>query len=220
MDVDTRSYWAPLFTRFTAIDRYIPVGAYARTNRPRACVIGASDGKFALPLLHCGWQVTAVENDALFLNGGTLELADGTHETPGLRRLLAEDGLAGRCDIIEADYMTLPAARGDHDFVMGSGLWSMPPNRHHSLRDLIHRAMDMVAPGGIFFADYLLPFTPEERTQPHYPEVAEMAEIITRPGWTTFENQELGIYGESHVGYEEWHYHRYAALVAHRFRTG
>lgn len=215
LDVDRKSYWGPYFTYFPALARYIPLGEYARRTRPRACVLGASDGKFALPLLRAGWDVVGVETDQLFLNGGELDLIDGHHDVIGLRDRLASEGFEDRCTVLEQDYMTLPA---EHDFqlVMGSGLWSMPPNRAHTLQALIHHAMDMVAPGGIFFGDYLIALSDEERECGYYPGTAEMSRIVTRPGWELFENADLGIHGESHLGYEQWHYHRYAAVISHR----
>ncbi|MFD4668827.1 hypothetical protein ACFWNN_03780 [Lentzea sp. NPDC058450] len=218
LSVDPQSYWAPYFTYFPALSRYIPLGDYARRVRPRACVLGASDGKFALPLLRAGWEVVGVETDETFLDGGVLDLVDGPHEIVGLRKKLADEGLEDRCTIIEQDYMTLEAS-GDFQFVMGSGLWSMPPNRGHSLQTLFDHAMGMVAPGGVFFADYLVGLTPEDQACGYYPGIEEMGGIVARDGWEVFENVDLGIYGESHVGFEEWHFHRYAAVIAHRFYT-
>ncbi|ATE55772.1 hypothetical protein [Actinosynnema pretiosum] len=216
--VDPGSYWAPYFTYFPALSRYIPLGRYAQAVRPRACVLGASDGKFALPLLRAGWEVVGVETDELFLDGGALDLVDGRHEITGLRKRLADEGLEDRCTIVEQDYMTLPAD-GAFQFVMGSGLWSMPPNRKHTMQALFDHAMGMVAPGGVFFADYLVGLTPEDRACGYYPPVAEVDGMIARDGWEVFENVDLGIHGESHVGFEQWHYHRYAAVIAHRFHT-
>ncbi|MFE2015286.1 hypothetical protein [Streptomyces sp. NPDC059491] len=215
LDVDHKSYWGRYHSHFPALSRYIPLGEYAHRVRPRACVLGASDGKFALPLLRAGWEVVGVETDDLFLDGGELDLADGHHDIVGLRDRLAAEGLEDRCTVVEQDYMTLPAM-GDFQLVMGSGLWSMAPNRAHSLRSLIHHAMDMVAPGGLFFGEWLIALNDDERQCGYYPDTAGMAEIIERPGWEVFENADLGIYGESHLGYEQWHYHRYAASIVHR----
>jgi len=215
LDVDEKSYWGPYYSYFPALARYIPMGEYVRRVRPTACVLGASDGKFALPLLRAGWKVVAVETDALFLNGGEFDLVDGHHEVVGLRERLAAEGLAEDCTIVEQDYMTLPAS-GEFQLVLGSGLWSMPPNRAHTLEALIHHAMDMVASRGIFFGEYLIGLNDEERTCGYYPPREEMDRIVDRPGWQLFENADLGIRGESHLGYEEWHYHRYAAAIVHR----
>ncbi|MDO0924226.1 hypothetical protein QQY24_01895 [Streptomyces sp. TG1A-8] len=215
LEVDRGSYWGKYFTYFPALTRYVPLGDYARLTRPRACVLGASDGKFALPLLRAGWEVVAIETDELFLGGGELDLLDGHHVVTGLRDRLAAEHLADRCTIVEQDYMTVPA-EGDFQLVMGSGLWSMAPNRAHSLQALIDHAMDMVAPGGIFFGDYLIGLNDEERECGYYPETEVMEKIVDRPGWTLFENADLGIHGESHLGYEQWHYHRYAAVITHR----
>ncbi|MFF2512630.1 SAM-dependent methyltransferase [Streptomyces sp. NPDC058086] len=215
LDVDRKSYWGDYYSYFPALARYIPLGEYARRVQPRACVLGVSDGKFALPLLRAGWQVVGVESDDLFLNGGELDLVDGHHDVVGLRQRLAAEGLEDRCTVVEQDYMTLPA-EGDFQLVLGSGLWSMPPNRAHTMEALVHHAMDMVAPGGLFFGEYLIGLNDDERQCGYYPTATEMERIVTRPGWELFENADLGIRGESHLGYEQWHYHRYAAAIAHR----
>ncbi|PNG22748.1 class I SAM-dependent methyltransferase [Streptomyces cahuitamycinicus] len=215
LDVDHKSYWGDYFSYFPALARYIPLGEYARRVRPRACVLGVSDGKFALPLLRAGWEVVGVESDELFLDGGELDLVDGHHDILGLRERLAAEGLADRCTVVEQDYMTLPA-EGDFQLVLGSGLWSMPPNRAHTMEALVRHAMDMVAPGGLFFGEYLIGLNDDERQCGYYPTAAEMDRIVKRPGWELFENADLGIRGESHLGYEQWHYHRYAAVITHR----
>ncbi|MGW7003165.1 hypothetical protein ACWGCW_10125 [Streptomyces sp. NPDC054933] len=215
LDVDHNSYWGKYYSYFPALSRYIPLGEYARRVRPRACVLGVSDGKFALPLLRAGWEVVGVETDQLFLTGGELDLIDGHHDIVGLYDRLATEGFEDRCTVVEQDYMTLPA-EADFQLVMGSGLWSMPPNRAHKLQELIHHAMNMVAPGGIFFGEYLIALNDDERECGYYPDTAGMEQIVTRPGWELFENADLGIHGESHLGYEQWHYHRYAAAIVHR----
>ena len=215
-EVDRTSYWGSLYTRFPALARYIPLGQYAERNRPRACVLGISDGKFGLPLLRAGWEVVGVETDLLFLNGGHLELMDGVHQVTGLRQRLSDEGLEDRCTILEKDYMTLNHTE-EFQLVMGSGLWSMPQNRNQTLQALIDKAMSMVAPGGVFFADYLIGLTPDDRSCGYYPDIEEMGEIVEREGWIILENEDFGIRSESHVGLEEWHLHRYAAVTVHRF---
>lgn len=215
LEVDSKSYWAPYFTYFPTLARYIPLGAYAKRVQPQACVLGVSDGKFALPLLRAGWRVVGVETDSLFLKGGSFDLVDGHHDVIGLRQRLSDEALEDRCTIIENDYMSMEPG-GDFQLVMGSGLWSMPPNRVHTMQALFDHAMAMVAPGGVFFADYLIGLTREEQACGYYPSVEEMDTIVARQGWQVFENVDLGIRGESHLGYEQWHYHRYAALITYR----
>lgn len=156
-----------------------------------------------------------MESDELFLEGGELDLVDGHHDILGLRQRLAAEGLTDQCTVVEQDYMTLPA-EGDFQLVLGSGLWSMPPNRAHTMEALVHHAMDMVAPGGLFFGEWLIGLNDDERSCGYYPTAAEMDRIVQRPGWELFENADLGIRGESHLGYEQWHYHRYAAVITHR----
>jgi hypothetical protein len=67
------------FPQFLAVLREQPAAD------PTTAVIGASDGKFVLPLVHAGHYVLAVERDRTALYGGLVELPGGAHtRVPGL----------------------------------------------------------------------------------------------------------------------------------------
>lgn len=212
---DTESYWANLSTHFSALEEYL-TPREEKASPPRACVIGASDGKFVTPLLLRGWHVTAVEMDQTFLYGGTIELVEtGTRIIKGLTQRLEFLGLQSRCAIIESDYMEWePPSR--FDLAITSGLWCMPQNRIHTLEELVHRQQEYVAPGGLFFADYLMATSKEERDTGFCPEPDEVTAMFRETQWKVHVNIDLGICGESHLGWEEWHYHRYGAVIAER----
>jgi hypothetical protein len=212
--VDPESYWSPYFTYFPVATKHLIQQDRFPENR-QACVIGGSDGKFVLPLIRDGWHVTTFEIDKLFLNGGTLTLRDGDRKIHGLRQRLESERLEDRCVILECDFMESPRS-DSFDFVMGSGLWSMDENRAHSLSELVDAAAELVAPEGLLFVEYLIATTEADRESGYYPEPAEMAKIIDRAGWSIVENVDLGRKGESHVGLEDFHYHRYGAVVTRR----
>lgn len=217
--VDAGSYWSALPTEFPALRAHLP-DREPRWRERSACVIGAADGKFVLPLLEKGWLVTALDISPTFLFGGEISLRDGPVEIVGLRRRLDEwaggDAAAlAACSVVEANYMewTPPAP---FDLVILSGVWSMDQNRVHSLRDLIWRSQEYVAAGGILFADYMAPATPEERAQGYCPEVTEVESMFAN-GWTILDSRDLGMsMEERHFGWEEWHSHRYAVLIARK----
>jgi hypothetical protein len=213
--VDEESYWAPYYTAFPLL------GDHLETEAPgdrAACVIGASDGKFVTPLLRLGWRVVAIELDDVFLDGGTITLKSGEVRITGLRQRLRDLAL-DRCEIVRQDYMVWPPTEL-FQLVTTSGLWSMPENRHHTLADLVRRQQGLVAKHGLLFADYLMATNAEERATGFCPEVDEVAEMFPRPEWQLLLNAEMGRLGESHLGWEEWHEHRYAAVIARRCADG
>ena len=69
-------------------------------------VVGASDGKFVMPLAAAGYRVIAIECDPLALHGGEVRLpGDTTTQAMGLiARLKAED-LHDQVQIVERDFL-------------------------------------------------------------------------------------------------------------------
>lgn len=206
--VDRRSYWAPFTTHFPSLGHHL--GSAHRS----ACVLGGSDGKFVLPLAHAGLRVTAVDVDETFLFGGAVATEAGPLANPGLVAHLAHDGLEHRCAVVVADYMdwTPPSS---FDVVVTSGTWSMPENHRHSLAALVGRAQDLVAPGGLLFADYLAEMPPDQVGE-HYPPMPRVAALFDDPGWHVLEHADLGVVEESHYDKREPHAHRFAAMIARR----
>jgi hypothetical protein len=210
LEVDTDSYWAPFLTYFPAL------GTYLDARHESACVLGASDGKFVVPLLRAGFQVTAVDTDEVFLFGGSAGLTRSGLTLKGLVTRLAEEDVTDRCAVVVRNYMEWKPPQ-TFDIVVTSGLWSMPQNHRYSLAELVGRAQDLTASGGILFADYLAEL-PEEQVGEHYPALTQVSHLFGTGGWELLESVDLGIHGESHYDKPEWHYHRFAALIARKVR--
>lgn len=210
---DPASYWSSYYTAFPYLAPFLEDVEHAHT-RPRAVVIGASDGKFVIPLVQQGWDVLAVEMDEVFVRGGYIQLRDGAVPIGGLISRLDELGLTARCEIVDVDYMEwIPPV--PFQLAITSGLWSMPVNREWTLADLVHQQQAYVAPGGLLFADYFLPTNEEERATGVVPEPPDV-EALFDDEWEVLRNREEGRFGESHYGWEEWHEHRYASVIARR----
>jgi SAM-dependent methyltransferase len=210
LEVDPESYWAPFTTHFPALARYVEPG------HETACVLGASDGKFAIPLAKAGLDVTGVDLDEVFLFGGRVPTADGPLAIKGLARRLADEGLEARCRIVVSDYMEWDTPE-TFDVVVTSGSWSMPENARHSLGALVQRAQDLTAPGGLLFADYLAEL-PGEQTGEHYPPITRVLGFFS-DGWEVLESADLGLREERHYDKPERHHHRFAAVIARKARA-
>lgn len=214
LTVDPKSYWADLPSSFDRLGEQVS-NIERRTANPRAVVIGCSDGKFAVPLAQRGWDVTGIDTDPTFLYGGHITLRTGRRPIQGLLPRLRELGIEDRCRVVETDYMHWDEP-GRYDMSIISGLWCMPVNRVYPLADLVGRQQDMVSPGGIFFADYLIATNDEERDTDHCPDPAEVAALFPGTDWVVESNDDLGLHTESHLGWEDLHTHRYGAVIARR----
>ena len=208
LEVDPQSYWAPFATHFPALGRHL------RPSYRTACVLGGSDGKFVLPLLRAGLDVTAVDVDETFLFGGSVPTPEGELAIRGLRARLAEEGLEHRCEIVVADYMTWRSRR-TFDVVVTSGSWSMPGNHEHDLAGLVGRAQELTAPGGVLFADYLAALPPHQEGE-HYPPAERVDGLFAAAPWDVLEHADLGLCEERHYDKPEPHVHRFAAIIARR----
>src|ERR1700761_33322 len=69
-------------------------------------VVGASDGKFVLPLAAAGYRVVAIERDALAVHGGEVRLpGDSQVRAMGLIDRLELEELHDRVQVIEEDFL-------------------------------------------------------------------------------------------------------------------
>lgn len=211
MDVYKKSFWGELFSSFPRI----AVETGEDLKGMTACVLGASDGKFVIPLAAAGCRVTAVDVDPVMLYGGDVQRPGRIEHVNGLTRNMAEEGVSDNCVIVEHDYMTW-RTEDVFDIVITSGSWPYNRNFEYGLAGVVGRMQELTAPGGYLFADYLAPYTDYERTVELYPEPADLDRLFPAERWHTVANEEVGVIGESHYGAEEWHYHRYAALLMRR----
>ncbi|CAM5729687.1 hypothetical protein SANTM175S_01851 [Streptomyces antimycoticus] len=69
-------------------------------------VVGASDGKFVLPLAAAGYRVVAIERDPVALYGGEVILPGDTHaHAVGLIDRLKLEGFNDRVQVVEEDFL-------------------------------------------------------------------------------------------------------------------
>ena len=100
----SESLWTDTRTYFPLLAAYLEREGIGG----QALVVGASDGKFVMPLAAGGWHVTAVEVDAAAIHGGSVVLPGGeVVRAPGLIERVCNAGLAERVNTIEADFRDL-----------------------------------------------------------------------------------------------------------------
>jgi SAM-dependent methyltransferase len=181
-------------------------------------VIGASDGKFVLPLAKAGYRVIAIERDSIALHGGEIQLPDGSlaHSLGLVGRLKAE-GLADQVDVIEGDFLTTDSsAMARCDAVWTSCSWHYSANHQRPLGLFLDRMQSLLAPGGMFGAEFMMPITPRQRRIEHYTSPERLLHHFPPP-WQVLLTLRTGIFTEGpHIGQPDDHDHRMGMLLARR----
>lgn len=101
------------------------------SSRATVAVIGASDGKFVLPLAAAGYRVIAIEKDPFALHGGEVSLpGDTTAHALGLTDRLKREGLDNQVQVIEQDFLQSDLPEAGCDAVWTSCSWHYSANHH------------------------------------------------------------------------------------------
>ncbi len=211
----TASLWERTLTFFPQFCR-----ALAEECRPDASVtvIGASDGKFVLPLAQTGHSITAVESDALALNGGEVLLpVSGIAHAPGLVERLTEAGLDHRVRIKCADFLEVDPIDLAAEAVWTSCSWHYSANHKRPLGEFVTRMQRLVRPGGLFGAEFMMPVEERHKHIQHYTTPDKLAGYFADDDWTvllTLQTEEF--IERAHVGQPHDHTHRMGLLLAKR----
>ena len=207
----TRSIWEETKTFFPLFLHVL--ATHCEPDAP-VCVIGAADGKFVVPLAERGWSVVAIELDHVALFGGEVMLpGQGVIHIPGLSGRLKQEGLEQYVTIIEGDLLTCELL-DPCPAVFTSCSWHYSRNHTVPIAAFIERMQSLVASGGIFAAEYMMPSEERHLAIEHYVKEGQLARYFRR-GWTIIEDLYTGIFAEkAHVGNPIEHSHRMGFFVA------
>jgi len=181
------------------------------------CVIGASDGKFVLPLARRGIRVVAIEQDPRALHGGPVTLPGPVETTmPGLRKRLTAEGLTDLVQVVQADLLGLAEGMNPVDAVWTSCSWHYSRNHARPLADFITVMNNLCRPrGGILGAEYMMPVEPRHLSIEHYPPEGHVRRFF--PGWTiNWETYTPPFVEAPHVDQLAEHIHRMGLIIATR----
>ena len=180
-------------------------------------VVGASDGKFVLPVAAAGYRVIAIECDPLALHGGEVRLpGDITAQATGLIDRLKTEDLRDRVQVVHGDFLTAHIVSGPCDAVWTSCSWHYSVNHHRPLADFIGRMQQLVRPGGLFGAEFMMPIEPRHFMTEHYTSPERLSHHFAA-GWTILLTLRTSEFTErAHVGQLHDHSHRMGLLIALR----
>ncbi|MGW4731447.1 class I SAM-dependent methyltransferase [Streptomyces shenzhenensis] len=215
--MQTQSLWEHTLTFFpqylaTLRERIAPDATVA--------VVGASDGKFVLPLAAAGYRVVAVERDALALHGGEVRLpGDSEAHAMGLMDRLKLEELPARVEVIERDFLEGEPLDMQCDAVWTSCSWHYSANHHHPLAEFVERMQRLVRPGGVFGAEFMMPVEERHRSVEHYTSPERLHRHFLGD-WDVLLTLRTNEFTErAHVGRPHDHTHRMGLLLAARSHT-
>ncbi|MGW1235769.1 class I SAM-dependent methyltransferase [Streptomyces californicus] len=215
--MQTQSLWEHTLTFFpqflaTLRERVAPDATVA--------VVGASDGKFVLPLAAAGYRVVAIERDAVALHGGDVHLpGDSRAHALGLIDRLKLEELHERVEVVEDDFLDGEPLGLQCDAVWTSCSWHYSANHHRPLGEFVDRMQRLVRPGGMVGAEFMMPverrhhmiehYTSPERLHPHFSGDWEVLLTLRTTEFTE----------RAHVSQLHDHTHRMGLLLAARTST-
>ncbi|MET8829588.1 class I SAM-dependent methyltransferase [Streptomyces sp. NPDC004610] len=212
--MQTRSLWEHTLTFFPQF-----LAALRERTAPDStvAVIGASDGKFVLPLAAAGHRVVAIERDAVALHGGDVRLpGDRRAHAPGLIDRLQREELTHRVRVVEGDFLNGPPLDLRCDAVWTSCSWHYSANHRRPLAEFVDRMQRLVGTGGVFGAEFMMPVESRHHEIEHYSSPERLRPHF-RDGWEVLLTLRTGEFTERpHVGRPHEHTHRMGVLMAAR----
>jgi hypothetical protein len=212
MQMNTCSFWDKTKTFFPLFVRQLE--SYNNDDLA-VCIVGASDGKFVLPLAEKGYHVKAIELDETALKGGSINLPSGeVGEMLGLRRRLDKEGLTDKVEIFASDFLNEAFVIPSTDAVFTSCSWHYSCNHVKPLENFIHKMQTGVNSDGIFCAEYMMPVEEKHYHSEHYVQEGKLHSMFNN-GWLIIEEFYTEPFVEkAHVGNLTDHWHRMGFFMA------
>ncbi|UUN27532.1 class I SAM-dependent methyltransferase [Streptomyces sp. FIT100] len=215
--MQTQSLWEHTLTFFpqflaTLKERVAPDATVA--------VVGASDGKFVLPLAAAGYRVIAIERDALVLHGGEISLPGDNHtHARGLIDRLKLEELYDKVRVVEEDFLQGDPLNISCDAIWTSCSWHYSANHHRPLAEFVDRMQRLVRPGGVFGAEFMMPVEKRHHLVEHYTSPERLRHHFIGD-WDVLLTLRTNEFTErAHIGQPQDHTHRMGLLLAARTPT-
>ncbi|GAA2129145.1 hypothetical protein GCM10009760_00060 [Kitasatospora kazusensis] len=212
--MQTRSLWEHTLTFFPQF-----LAALKEHASPDAtvAVVGASDGKFVLPLAAAGYRVIAIECDPLALHGGEVNLpGDVNAHAMGLIDRLKLEELYDRVQVVEEDFLNAEPLDMLCDAVWTSCSWHYSANHHRPLAEFVARMQLLVRAGGLFGAEFMMPVESRHRLVEHYTSPEKLSRHFTS-AWNVLLALRTAEFTErAHLGRLQDHTHRMGLVLAAR----
>ncbi|MEV8517438.1 hypothetical protein [Dactylosporangium sp. NPDC051484] len=212
--MQTQSLWEHTLTFFPQF--LARLKEHAAPNATVA-VVGASDGKFVLPLVAAGYRVIAIERDPQALYGGNVHLpGDVSTYAMGLLDRLKLEAFHDRVQIVDQDFLDAEPLGTICEAVWTSCSWHYSANHHRPLADFITRMQHLVLPNGLFGAEFMMPNEPSHHMIENYTTSEDLRRYFAS-FWNIMLTLQTDEFTErAHIGQPYDHTHRMGLILATR----
>jgi SAM-dependent methyltransferase len=212
--VQTQSLWEHTLTFFPQFLAALRERVAPDTT---VAVVGASDGKFVLPLAAAGYRVIAIERDALALHGGDVSLPGDTKaHVMGLIDRLKLEELYDQVHVVEEDFLQSAPLTAPCDAIWTSCSWHYSANHHRPLAEFVDRMQRLVRPGGLFGAEFMMPAEKRHHLVEHYTSPERLRRHFIGD-WDVLLTLRTNEFTErAHIGQFHDHTHRMGLFLAAR----
>jgi hypothetical protein len=235
----TKSVWGPPPRQFGDMMTRFGIG---KPSTHDACVVGASDGRFVLPLVRRGVPVVCYDIDPISLYGGqkTVPLSPRrlrrleyvpvdarqhlpdvpSHEIeiPGLAGRLRAEGTAELAEIRCVDFFRFPP-QAVFDFVFTSCSMQYKMNRDLEINRMVHSLQEIVRPMGILVIEYMMPLQDSHTWKAsQFLRSGAMLPLFPSQVWEVliFREPRVPVFEAAHVDRPADHFHRIGRIAVRR----
>lgn len=211
----TKSVWQNTKTFFPLFTDFLEKGG---VNNLTICIVGASDGRFVIPLARKNYRVLAIENDPLLINGGVV--GGPNHKeirVLGLKKRIEIEQASSRVKIIESNFfdVDLPFLV---DAIFTSSTWDCSINRDRPLKEYINKMQTLVKPAGLFCAEYMMPCEEKQKDSEHFLDEGKI-NVFFNKNWRVIEEFYTPVFkDEPHIGKIVPHNHRMGFFMAKKIK--
>ena len=213
--IKTKSVWQNTKTFFPLFADFIEK---QQKNSLTICIIGASDGRFVIPLAKNGYQVIAIENDPILINGGVV---DGPNKKKidvlGLKKRIEIEKVSSNVKIIENNFFDVDLSFSV-DAIFTSSTWDCSLNHSHPVKVYLDKMIKIVKPTGLFCAEYMMPCEEKHKNIEHFLEEGKI-NIFFNKNWQVLEEFYTPIFEDNpHIGKIIPHKHRMGFFMAKKLK--
>lgn len=208
------------------------------------CIVGCSDGKFVLPFLRKGFNVTAIDMDEASLFGGAKiapihraiikqiqyspcnskpvykKLPTETIFIDGLIKRVEKEKLSNKLKYHQIDYYRFPP-KEQYDVVFTSCSLQYKSNRDIPVMSLIATLQGNVKLGGYLYMDYMMPLEDTHTWKSeHFFRTGQIKQYFSCEKWEIIYVKEMRkpVFEAAHIDRPEDHFHRFGYILAKRVK--